>query len=93
MGKVMQLMIGYFVLINIIAFAAFGIDKWKAVHQKYRISEATLFLLALIGGSAGALCGMYAFHHKTRVWYFKIGIPLILILQIAAGLHFVYLGG
>ena len=83
----MYLVVGYFVLINLIAFAAFGIDKWKAVYQKYRISEATLFLLALLGGSAGGLCGMYLFHHKTRVWYFKIGIPLILILQVAAGLY------
>lgn len=86
----MNYIIGYLIFINTVTFAAFGIDKWKAVHHKYRISEATLFLLTVAGGSVGALCGMYTFHHKTRVWYFKLGIPLIFILHTVVVW---YLGG
>lgn len=72
----------YLILVNIIAFAAFGIDKRKAVKHKYRISEATLLGLALIGGSAGALAGMYLFHHKTKKLLFR-AIPMLLAVQIA----------
>ncbi len=70
----------YLILVNIIAFAAFGIDKRKAVKHKYRISEATLLGLALIGGSAGALAGMYLFHHKTKKLLFR-AIPMLLAVQ------------
>lgn len=72
----------YIIIINSIAFVVFGIDKQKAVKNKWRISENTLIGLALIGGSAGALIGMRCFHHKTRKKKFSVGIPLILILQI-----------
>lgn len=72
----------YLILVNIIAFAAFGIDKRKAVKHKYRISEATLLGLALIGGSAGALAGMHLFHHKTKKLLFR-AIPMLLAVQIA----------
>lgn len=72
----------YIIIINSIAFVVFGIDKQKAVKNKWRISENTLIGLALIGGSAGALIGMRCFHHKTRKKKFLVGIPLILILQI-----------
>ena len=58
------------------------IDKIKAKKNKWRISEKTLFLLSIIGGSVGCLLGMYTFRHKTKKWYFKIGFPLILIIQI-----------
>lgn len=78
----------YTVVINIIAFAAYGIDKQKAVKNKWRISENTLIGLALIGGSVGALLGMRCFHHKTRKKKFSVGIPLILILQIGIVLYF-----
>ena len=74
----------WLVIINIITFAVFGIDKRKAINCKFRISEAALFGLSLLGGSFGGLAAMYTFHHKTRKWYFRFGIPLILILQIAA---------
>lgn len=77
----------YLILVNIIAFAAFGIDKRKAVKHKYRISEATLLGLALIGGSAGALAGMYLFHHKTKKLLFR-AIPMLLAVQIALLLIF-----
>lgn len=73
----------WFIAINLITFAAFGIDKRKAVKGKFRISEATLFVLSLAGGSPGGLTAMYAFMHKTKKWYFKFGIPLILVLQLA----------
>ena len=73
--------LAYLILINLIAFIAFGIDKWRARHNKWRISEASLFLLAIFGGSIGALLGMHLWHHKTRHLYFLIGIPLIMLLQ------------
>lgn len=72
----------YLIMVNVITFAVFGIDKYKAIRKKYRIPEKTLFLLAGIGGSIGALAGMIAFRHKTAKWYFKIGIPVILVVQI-----------
>ena len=72
----------YVFIINIIAFAVYGIDKRKAMKNRFRIKESTLFLLAILGGSSGALFGMYTFRHKTKKWYFKFGIPMILILQV-----------
>jgi len=73
----------YLLIINIIAFAAYGIDKWKAKHNKWRISEMTLLLLAFFGGVLGALLGMKVFRHKTQHWKFKILVPLALLLWIA----------
>lgn len=72
----------YLVLVNFVTFVAFGVDKRRAVRNKYRISEATLLGLALIGGSAGALAGMYLFHHKTRKPLFRL-IPVLLASQAA----------
>ena len=72
----------YLVLINLAAFMLYGADKKRARKKEWRISEKTLFLAAIIGGSAGALAGMYFFRHKTKHWYFRIGIPLILLLQV-----------
>ncbi len=72
----------YFQLVNLVAFAAFGIDKHKAKKGLWRIPEATLMLLAILGGSIGALAGMYLFRHKTRHHKFTFGIPAILILQV-----------
>lgn len=71
-------------VINLAAFAAMGIDKRRARRGAWRIRERTLFLLALFGGSVGAIAGMWLFRHKTRHWYFVVGMPAILILQIAA---------
>jgi len=70
------------IIVNIIGFAIMGIDKRKAVKRAFRIPEATLFIIALIGGSLGSVAGMYFFRHKTRHWYFVYGMPAILILQI-----------
>ena len=60
----------YLIAVNILAFALMGIDKYKAQHHLWRIPEKTLFLSAIIGGSAGAIFGMNLFRHKTKHWYF-----------------------
>ena len=77
------LLIIYLIIINALTFLIFGADKRRARRDRRRVRESTLFLLAAIGGSIGALLGMYVFRHKTRHWYFCVGIPAILILQIA----------
>lgn len=68
---------------NIVGFAIMGIDKRKAIKRTFRIPEATLFIVALIGGSIGSILGMHVFRHKTRHWYFVFGMPAILVVQIA----------
>ncbi|MBR6322221.1 MAG: DUF1294 domain-containing protein [Lachnospiraceae bacterium] len=79
-------LIFYLILINIITFIVYGVDKKRARRKQWRVPEKVLFLLAIIGGSVGALLGMLVFRHKTQKWYFKFGIPAILLLQIAAAL-------
>ena len=69
--------------INAVVFIMYGIDKYKAKKAKWRISEATLLLLAVLGGSIGAWMGMKVWHHKTMHKKFKYGIPAILLIQIA----------
>ena len=73
----------YLIVINIVTFLVYGIDKWKAKQGSWRISEATLLILAVFGGSIGALLGMKVWHHKTQHKKFKNGLPLILLAQIA----------
>ena len=73
----------YLLIISALTFLTFGADKRRARRDRRRVRERTLFLLAVLGGSIGALLGMYVFRHKTRHWYFCVGIPAILILQIA----------
>ena len=76
--------LAYYLLgINAVAFIVYGIDKYKAKKAKWRISEATLLLLAVLGGSIGAWMGMKVWHHKTMHKKFKYGIPAILLIQIA----------
>ena len=72
----------YLIVINVVTFLVYGIDKWKAKQGSWRISEATLLILAVIGGSFGALFGMKVWRHKTMHKKFKYGLPLILIIQI-----------
>ena len=79
----MKTYIIYFILINVVTFFLFGIDKWKAKKGRWRISEATLLIFAIIGSSVGAWLGMKTWHHKTMHKKFKYGIPLILLVQIA----------
>jgi uncharacterized membrane protein YsdA (DUF1294 family) len=73
----------YLLLINAIGFFIMLVDKRKAIKNRWRIPEKTLFLIALAGGSVGALVGMYCFRHKTKHKSFTIGIPAILILQLS----------
>jgi len=72
----------YLIFINLAAFLLMGVDKYKAIRHRWRISEKTLFLSALLFGSVGAILGMYTFRHKTRHASFVCGMPVILILQI-----------
>ena len=77
-----QAFLYYLIAINIVTFLVYGIDKWKAKQGSWRISEAILLILAVIGGSIGALLGMKVWHHKTMHKKFKYGVPTILIIQI-----------
>lgn len=74
----------YILVINVISFAAMGIDKRRAVKHKWRIPEKTLFLLVLLGGGIGGTAGMYLFRHKTKHWYFAAGFPVITAAEYAA---------
>ena len=78
-------------VINVITFLTYGIDKWKAKHDKWRISEATLLLLAVFGGSIGAWLGMKAWHHKTMLPKFKYGVPAIFFIEMAVALYLAFL--
>ena len=79
----MNITLAYLLAINVAAFLVYGIDKLKAKHAKWRISEATLLLLAAVGGSIGAWLGMKVWHHKTLHMKFRYGVLLIILLQIA----------
>ena len=84
------IIIGYLLLANAVTFITYGIDKYKAKKGKWRISEATLLLMAVFGGSIGAWLGMKAFHHKTMHKEFYIGVPTIIILQLAFAVWLAY---
>lgn len=78
----------WLIAVNLVTFFAFGVDKWKAKRKEThestrRVPEKTLFLLSALGGSVGALLGMRVFHHKTLHKTFRLGIPVILFLQLA----------
>ena len=83
---------GYILLLNLVTFAVYGIDKYKAKKGKWRISELTLMTLALLGGSIGAWLAMKAFHHKTMHKKFYIGVPMIFVLQIGLAVWMMYKG-
>jgi uncharacterized membrane protein YsdA (DUF1294 family) len=78
----MELLLYYFVCVNVLTFFVYGIDKWQARQGKWRISEATLLSFAVIGGSIGAWLGMRVWRHKTMHKKFKYGIPAILMIHI-----------
>ena len=74
----------YLAAVNLFGLIIMGVDKSRAKRRKWRIPEATLFLVAVIGGSIGSILGMYLFRHKTKHWYFVVGMPVILVLQLIA---------
>ena len=78
----MKTILIYIAVINVIAFVLFGVDKWKAKHGSWRITEATLLDAAILGGSIGAYLGMKVFHHKTQHKKFVYGIPLIIFFHL-----------
>ena len=83
----MNIILGYLLAVNIATFFLYGIDKYKAKKGKWRISEATLLLMAVIGGSIGAWGGMRIWHHKTMHKMFTYGIPVIIIFQVALAVY------
>ena len=86
----MKYLLIYLAIMNIAAFLVMGMDKSRARNQGWRIPEKTLFLLSLLGGSLGSLAGMYLFRHKTRHWYFVLGMPLILVAHIVLAILIYY---
>jgi len=89
MSALEQLAMAYIGLTSLFSFVIMGIDKRKAVKGAYRISEKFLFTCAFAGGSAGILAGMYIFRHKIRRWKFKLGIPVILVLEMYLYVKFI----
>ena len=80
----------YLIIINVITFIMFGIDKYKAIKNKWRIKESTLLGLTFIGGTLGSMMGMYVFRHKTKKFYFFLGIPFMMILHVALFVYLVF---
>ena len=79
----------YLIVLNLLAFLLMGLDKAKARRHRWRIPEKTLFLSAILGGSIGAIAGMQLFRHKTKHASFRIGMPCILVLQLALAAYFI----
>ena len=90
MNTDLKIILLYLFAINIVAFFDFGIDKLKAKRDKWRIPESTLLSMAVLGGSIGALAGMKVWRHKTLHDKFRIGIPVIIALQIAAVVWWIF---
>lgn len=90
MSAIEKIIISYVIVINVITLMMYGIDKWKAKHSKWRIPEATLLIMAAVGGSIGPWTGIKLFHHKTLHKKFKYGVPAIFLIQLGI-VVFVYL--
>ena len=80
--NVIIVLVLYYLLVNLLGFYAMYTDKLRAKKRAFRIPEATMFAIAIIGGTIGCILGMYTFRHKTRHWHFVYGMPAILVLQI-----------
>jgi len=87
MDTIIYILLGW----NIVVFAAYGIDKWKAIHNKWRIKESILLFFAFLMGGIGALAGMSVFRHKTKHLKFRILVPLALVVTIATVIGVFYL--
>ncbi|MDD6070010.1 MAG: DUF1294 domain-containing protein [Clostridiales bacterium] len=79
----------YLIVMNVMTFIVYGIDKQKAKRGKWRISEKTLMMLAVFGGSIGAWIGMQVFRHKTKHLLFVIGVPLIFFVELGIVIYFI----
>ena len=77
----LDIVLQFLAVINVATFLTYGLDKWKAKRSKWRIREAALLMLAVLGGSIGAWLGMIVWHHKTQHKKFKYGIPAIILVQ------------
>ena len=86
-----QIAVIYLIVINILGFLVMGLDKHKAKMAERRIPENSLFMFTILGGGIGTIAGMYVFHHKTKKMKFKVGMPLILILEILIFVYFKYI--
>lgn len=73
---------GWAGVMSLLDFCLMGFDKYRAKRNGWRVRERTFFIVALLGGALGGVLGMFFFHHKTRHWYFRYGLPAILILQV-----------
>ena len=82
MTLLQTIFLSYLVLANLVAFAMYGIDKRRAIKDKWRIPEKRLLLVALFGGAPGALWGMILFHHKTKKAKFFLTVPVLFVLQV-----------
>lgn len=80
----------YLLIMNLIGLTLMGLDKSRARRRQWRISERTLFLCSILGGSLGSWAGMYLFRHKTKHWYFVAGMPFILAVQTALAAYLVF---
>jgi uncharacterized membrane protein YsdA (DUF1294 family) len=90
MNEVVFYILSYLLVINLLGFLLMGWDKLKAKRRSFRIPEATLFTVAIFGGSIGTWLGMYRFRHKTEHWYFVYGVPTILTIQVIGVLALLY---
>ena len=87
-----RLRLMYLAVANILTIIVFGVDKMNAKSNRQRVRIVTLLGLAFIGGSVGALIGMYGFHHKTKKAYFTVGVPLILLMQVVVLFYVMNMG-
>lgn len=83
----LRIVLYYLLAVNLLTFIIYGIDKYKARHNHWRVREASLLLLAALGGSIGALLAMKVFHHKTQHKKFRYGVPAILFIQITLAVY------
>ena len=92
-----KIILVYLIIVNLAALFLYGLDKKRAKEHAWRISEKALFLIAVIGGAFGALAGMYVFRHKTKHWYFRLGLPLLaagwgVLIGVAVSHHWFGIG-
>lgn len=83
-----DIVICYVMIMNLAGLVLMGMDKAKARRHEWRIPEKSLFLVSILGGSAGTWAGMYLFRHKTKHWYFVVGMPVIFAVHVAGILWF-----